>query len=225
MMRDKMVVEGVVTSEPGYDGVVVGQVVSVAPGMATMGALGAFEGVVLTEAQNWDFDMCCAACPCCSCCKDPGLCMYACCFPSCLGAEISAKIGNKGCCGTRGSCEQWCAAWSVALLAATLGLLVCGAGACFSACVWNKFLAQTRDAQKAIYQLPDDELCCADSCTTFLPFACCDCTTSALFQQAYYLKHRQRIDFDCCCYKCCCAFQKPPDHRLDGSHAATALLL
>jgi len=199
----------------------VGQVISVSPLMPTMGTLQVFEGVVLTEKQNWPFPLCCSACPCAHCCKDPGLCCYACCFPTCLGAEISAKIGNKGCCGTEECCSQWCAAWSVALCVGLLGLVCCGVGSACSLCVWTTVLSQTRDAQKAVYQLPADELCCQNSCTSFLPLPFCDCTCCALYQQAFYLKYAQHIDMDCCCYKCLCACQRPDDRLANDSPAST----
>jgi len=209
-----------VTSQPT---VVVGQVVSVSPVMPTFGSLQIFEGVVLTEKQRWPFPMCCASCPCAHLCKDPGLCCYACWLPTCLAAEISAKIGNKGCCSTEECCQQWCAAWGCSLLAGLFGIVLCGFGALSSLCVWITVLSQTRDAQKAVYQLPNDELCCQNSCTNFLPLPFCDCTTSALYQQAYYLKYAQQSDFECCCYKCICAWSRPDDRLADNNHNAALL--
>mmetsp|Transcript_2938 Transcript_2938/g.9807 ORF Transcript_2938/g.9807 Transcript_2938/m.9807 type:complete len:110 (+) Transcript_2938:636-965(+) len=64
-----------------------------------------------------------------------------------------------------------------------------------------------RDAMKARYRLPNDELCCQCSPSSFLPYyLIVSCEWCAIYQEAYFLKHDQKMpDFKCCIYQACCA--------------------
>mmetsp|Transcript_2943 Transcript_2943/g.9830 ORF Transcript_2943/g.9830 Transcript_2943/m.9830 type:complete len:103 (+) Transcript_2943:684-992(+) len=65
-----------------------------------------------------------------------------------------------------------------------------------------------RDAMKARYRLPHDELCCECSPSSFLPryVLCLSCEWCAIYQEAYFLKHDQKMpDFKCCLYQAFCA--------------------
>lgn len=194
-----------VTAQPGT--VVVGSVISVSP-MVPIGLV-AYSGPVQLVGSNWPFSMCCSCCV--HCCDDPGLACYAACCSTCLGAEISEKIQNTGCCGCESCAGQWCAAYAVAAAAAMIGGLLCGAGSIAAACVWSVVLTQVRDAHKAVFQLPPDELCCDATFTSFLPLVFCDCTMCAVYQQAYFIKHTTGKDFECCCYTTCCNQTKITD--------------
>mmetsp|Transcript_23145 Transcript_23145/g.29948 ORF Transcript_23145/g.29948 Transcript_23145/m.29948 type:complete len:239 (-) Transcript_23145:1611-2327(-) len=199
-----------VTNQPTATPLAVGTVVSVVPIVPTASLLTPFEGqIIVAERQSWPFSMLCSATPCCHCMKDCGLCCYVCFCPSCVGAELSEKIHNQGCCGTESCCAQWASAWCTALCVAALGAILCGVGAVCSACVWSVVYAQIRDASKAIYQLPDDELCCDSSITSFIPCFPFDCTCCALYQMAYFTKHVQHQDLDCFLYNTCCNCTKP----------------
>mmetsp|Transcript_26665 Transcript_26665/g.106824 ORF Transcript_26665/g.106824 Transcript_26665/m.106824 type:complete len:272 (+) Transcript_26665:39-854(+) len=203
--------------------VVAGEVVSVVPVVAALGptAMPAFQGaVVARDAQAWPFAMTCASLT--HCADDAGLCCYACLCLECAAAEVSAKIGNRGWCGTESCAAQWCAAYLTAAAVSTLGLCVVGLGAVLAPCVWTVWLAQIRNAQKAVYRLPHDELCCDATVTSTLPwyFLCLDCACCAVYQQAFYLKHVAKKDLECCCYQCCCASCHPID-----LHETTASLL
>jgi len=169
--------------------------------------------VVSAQPREWPFGMCCSCLTECS--RDCGLCCYACWCPSCLGAEIAEKIGSKGCCNTETCCAQWWAACGLDCLIRVLGSFCFGVGSLIGPWVWTIWFATGRDAIKAKYLLPHDELCCSSSCTSFLPdyVLCLNCSQCALYQEAFYLKHEQgadkNIDFDCCIYNMCCKTVPP----------------
>ena len=85
-----------------------------------------------------------------------------------------------------------------------------GIGGLFSPCVYTAYHTNVRDGIKHKYGLPDDELCGATTCTTYLPNylpgILPDCTVCAAYQLAYFMKYDapNKSDFDCCLYTMCC---------------------
>lgn len=164
--------------------------------------------VVMGQYLSWPFPMCCSCLS--HCCDDCGLCLYASCCPTCLGAEIGEYIGSSGCCGTTSCCGQWWSAFCMSFLFMTIGSLCC-VGALAAPWVASVWLTFGRDALKAKHRLPHDELCCDCTLSSFIP-CCIDCTICALYQEAYHIKHKNPTgnhDFTCCCYTLFCQC-KPP---------------
>lgn len=159
---------------------------------------------VLEGEQAWPMPMVCACCrgpePC-----DWGLCCYVLWFGKCAAAEISEKIGARGLYGSTTCFEQFCAAYLTSLAVVCVGSFVHHVGAFLAPWVFTLFFAKIRHNFKGKFHLPDDELCCNKSCTSFLPIICiCDCASCAVYQQAYFLKHRAGIDLECILYDTCC---------------------
>lgn len=165
--------------------------------------------VLIGQRVMWPFPMCCSCLT--HCCDDFGLCMYASCCPTCLGAEIGEYIGASGCCGTTSCCCQWWSALAVTILVMSVGSLCCFVGSLAAPWVTSVWLTFGRDALKAKHRLPHDELCCECTISSFFPYFL-DCTVCALYQEAYYIKHANLAgnhDFSCCCYTTFCNC-KPP---------------
>ena len=125
--------------------------------------------------------------------KDPGLCCYACCCPSCLAAETNALLGVEGFCGSASCAHQW-------TVTCLLDLMV-GSVTQAGWVAWWAFFSLSRRKIEESQSLPPDEVCCDHPLTTF--FFCC--TPCALYQQAYYAKHTVGREFQCCCYTKCCS--------------------
>ena len=140
---------------------------------------------------------------------------------SCLAAELAADyIDNRGCCNTQTCTSQWWAACGLKCLTAlcsascagfvgwlALGV-VCVLTEPVSPWICTMWYTQSREAMKAKYLLPHDELCCDNAVSSFLPthLCCLNCSACALYQQAYYIKHVQmKEDYKCFIYKACCA--------------------
>lgn len=160
---------------------------------------------VVAKEVTWPFPMWC------SCLRygslDRGLCCYAFFCPSCLAAEIAQSLDLKGCCGSSDAFVQWSATCAFMTLTAAamsiVGMSFLAPWAC------TIFYSMGRDVVKIRYDLPPQELCGTMSCTSFMPCCCLDCSPSALYQEAYLLKHdlgHTNFPGDCCCvYNLCCA--------------------
>ena len=128
---------------------------------------------------------------------------------SCLAAELAADyIDNRGCCNTQTCTSQWWAACGLKCFMDLSSAVCCGIPVLASPWVHTLWYTQSREAMKAKYLLPHDELCCDNAISSFLPtYLCClDCSACAMYQQAYYIKHVQmKEDYKCFIYKACCA--------------------
>lgn len=161
--------------------------------------------VVVSQRTMWPFPMCCSCLT--HCCDDCGLCVYALCCSTCLGAEIGEYIGSTGCCGTTSCCGQW---WSAFAMSCVVQLCF-GIGTLAAPWVYSVWFTFGRDALKAKHRLPHDELCCECTISSFFPY-CVDCSICALYQEAYYIKHANPTgnhDFSCCCYTTFCHCKAP----------------
>lgn len=191
-----------------------GNVINSQPAMETVevpaafwGLLPAYSAPVAGVGLAWDFPMCCSMCNYDAACADPGLCLYVTCCPTCMLSEMSYALGAKGCCGTEGCGAQFCSAFWCEQALNVLGQAA-GCQGALGPLVYTAWGARTRDVMQARYGLPKDEICCDSTVYTYAPSYCIfSCAPCALYQQAYFLKHTAKHDFECCCYTGLC--QKP----------------
>lgn len=114
---------------------------------------------VVATNSAWSLSMPLATLPFVGNCRDdPALCCYACCFPTCLHAEIAEYNGIEGLCHTKSACAQAvCVECTVcSLVAAGVVIPVCPWW-CGIPCVYTSYFTMVRDAFKRKYGLPDDE--------------------------------------------------------------------
>jgi hypothetical protein len=185
---------------------------------------------VVATNSAWSLSMPLAVLPFVGNCRDdPALCCYACCFPTCLHAEIAEYNGIEGLCHTKSACAQAvCVECTVCSLFAAQ-ILTAGACpfTCCIPCVYTAYHTMVRDAFKRKYGLPDDEFfgghltwssylscgtplfgpCFLNSWVWVCCAPCCWCpvcgfTPCAGFQNGHFFKHASPIkrDFECCLY-------------------------
>ena len=188
----------------------------------------------LVGDKDWPAALCCFDN--CGCAADLPLCCYATWCTPCLWAELAERLDVSGvdgnpelcgpclCCTTpRCATNYWAlAAWSCAssLLQGALATVL------HQSASWARLepilTSKTRATLERNHGLRRQ--CCSPCCVHYW------CGASALYQEAVYVKHVLKKDFDCCSYKgccqtscCCClgANPAPGEFRGDGYAAVT----
>jgi Cys-rich protein (TIGR01571 family) len=188
----------------------------------------------LVGDKDWPAALCCFDN--CGCAADLPLCCYATWCTPCLWAELAERLDVSGvdgnpelcgpclCCTTpRCATNYWAlAAWSCAssLLQGALATVL------HQSASWARLepilTSKTRATLERNHGLRRQ--CCSPCCVHYW------CGASALYQEAVYVKHVLKKDFDCCSYKgccqtscCCClgANPNPGEFRGDGYAAVT----